>query len=277
MNPATFNTEIQFVEIELGEKVIELEYQWVGVAESAYPVLVFLHEGLGSVALWKKFPEQFCRDNGFTGLVFSRYGYGNSTARPADEKWPVSYMHDQARQVLPALFEKLGISKPMLLGHSDGGSIALIFASHFPDQISGLIVLAPHIMVEDISIASIEKAREAYLGSSLRSQLKKYHDDVDSAFWGWNDIWLNRSFRNWDIRSELADITCPVLAIQGENDAYGTMAQIEGIQEKKPDAQLLAISDCGHAPHQDQAQSLSDSVAAWIKSIIRQTDATSSI
>jgi pimeloyl-ACP methyl ester carboxylesterase len=265
MNSAALNPICRFARIPWGNRVLDLEYNWVGAEQSDYPVLVFLHEGLGSVALWKDFPEKFCSTYGFTGLVFSRYGYGLSTPRPTDEKWPVSYMHDQACQVLPVLLEHLGINKPYLFGHSDGGSIALIYAAHFPDQVSGLIVAAPHILVEDVSIASIEKAREAYLRGPLRNQLKKYHADVDSAFGGWNDIWLNPAFRSWDIRSELSGIQCPILAIQGENDAYGTLQQIEGIQQKKPDTHLVVLPDCGHTPHQDQAEAVFKEVSFFIR------------
>jgi len=254
----------QLAPVPWGNRAIDIEYQWVGAAKSDYPVLVFLHEGLGSVALWKNFPEKFCRAYGLSGLVFSRYGYGLSTARPADEKWPRSYMHDQACQVLPALFNQLGISKPVLFGHSDGGSIALLYAAHFPDQVCGVIVAAPHILVEDISIASIEKAREMYLTGSLRKQLKKYHADVDSAFWGWNDIWLNPDFRAWNIRSELSAIRCPVLAIQGEQDPYGTLQQITGIQRQLPEARLVILPNCGHTPHQDQPDVLFEEASAFI-------------
>ena len=257
---------IQFADIEWRNSPLKLEYQWVGAEHSTHPVIVFLHEGLGSVALWKDFPEKFCADNGFTGLVFSRYGYGQSTPRPAAEKWPVSYMHEQAYQVLPALFAHLGISRPWLFGHSDGGSIALLYAARFAQQLSGIVVVAPHILVEDLSIASIGEARQAYLDpeKKLRARLAHYHADVDSAFWGWNDIWLDPAFRFWNIEQELAGISCPVLAIQGEDDEYGSLEQIHGIQRKIPATQIVVLAQCGHSPHRDQTEALTQEAARFI-------------
>jgi pimeloyl-ACP methyl ester carboxylesterase len=262
---ATLNG-IQFAQIEWRERRISLEYQWVGAAPSLHPVLVFLHEGLGSTAMWKNFPEQFCRAHGFRGLVFSRYGYGQSTPRPAAERWPVDFMHQQAHEVLPAFFASLGVEKPWLFGHSDGASIALLYASRFARDLSGMVVVAPHIMVEDITIASIRAAREMYMTQDLRERLGRYHRDVDSAFWGWNDIWLDPAFRAWNIEADLAAISCPVLAIQGEDDEYGSLQQVFGIQEKLPDARIVVLPQCAHSPHRDQAEALSSEVANFITS-----------
>jgi pimeloyl-ACP methyl ester carboxylesterase len=233
---------------------LRLEYQWVGVPDSPHPTVVFLHEGLGSIALWKDFPEQFCRAGGLRGLVFSRYGYGRSTPRPHDERWPIDFMHRQAWEVLPALFAELDIERPWLFGHSDGGSIALLHAARCP--VSGVVVAAPHTIVEDISVASIAAAREAYLAGGLRERLARYHDDIDSAFWGWNDAWLDPAFRAWDIREHLPDIRVPVLAIQGEDDEYGTLEQIYGIGRLAPQTRLLVLPQCGHSPHRDQSERL---------------------
>lgn len=255
---------IQFADMEWRNSPLRLEYQWVGARRSEYPVIVFLHEGLGSIALWKDFPEKFCLDHGLTGLVFSRYGYGQSTPRPAAEKWPVSFMHEQAHQVLPAFFSHLGITKPWLFGHSDGASIALLYASRFSQQLSGIVVAAPHIFVEDITIDSIRIARDVYLTQDLRSRLARYHADTDSAFWGWNDVWLAPAFRAWNIENDLATITCPVLAIQGEDDEYGTLEQVYGIQRKIPAARIVVLGQCGHSPHRDQAQALSQEAAYFI-------------
>ncbi len=258
------NSDIQFTEIQWKDKEIRLEYQWVGVKHSDYPVVVFLHEGLGSIALWKDFPEKFCQANGFTGLIFSRYGYGLSTPRPADEKWSSNFMHEQAHQVLPVFFSQLRITKPWLFGHSDGASIALLYASRFSQELSGIIVAAPHIFVENITIESIQTARQIYLTQGLRDKLSRYHADVDSAFWGWNDIWLDPSFRAWNIESELATISCPVLAIQGEDDEYGTLEQVYGIQKKVPATQIAVIPHCGHSPHRDQSEAISQAAAQFI-------------
>jgi pimeloyl-ACP methyl ester carboxylesterase len=241
-----------FAELEWRGKSLRLELSWVGDPGSPHPVVVFLHEGLGSVAQWKDFPERFCRANGLRGLVFSRYGYGLSTPRPHDERWPPDFMHRQAWEVLPALFAQLGLVRPWLFGHSDGASIALLHAARHGDDLSGAVVMAPHIMVEEVGLASIRLAREAYLGGGLRERLARYHADVDSAFWGWCDAWLAPAFGAWDIRPEVARIRVPVLAIQGEDDEYGTLEQIRGIARLAPQTRLLELPACGHSSHRDQ-------------------------
>ena len=241
---------------------LRLEYQCVGDAASKFPPVVFLHEGLGSIAMWKEFPERFCDEHGLRGLVFSRYGYGRSTPKPPDEHWTPAFMHAQAHEVLPLLFGQLQIERPWLFGHSDGGSIALLHAARF--DVAGIVVVAPHIFVEDVSITSIEKARDAYEATDLRARLARYHDDPDSAFRGWNDIWLNPAFRGWNIEAELATITGPVLAVQGADDEYGTLAQIRGIQARLPKTRLLVIPKCGHSPHRDQPALLSAEAGRFI-------------
>jgi pimeloyl-ACP methyl ester carboxylesterase len=250
------------------DHTIELEYEWLFADRSSAPLLLFLHEGLGSIGLWRDFPRRLCEAGGFRGLVYSREGYGRSTPRPENERWPVDFMHRQAQQVLPAFLEAVGVDTrrdpPWLFGHSDGGSISLLYAASFPDALRGAIVLAPHIFVEDLSVSSIRQAREAYLGTDLRAKLARYHEDVDSAFWGWNDIWLDPAFRSWNIEALLPRIRCPLLAIQGENDEYGTMAQIEGIRAGAPQTQLLKLADCGHSPHRDQAEQVIAAVTAFV-------------
>jgi pimeloyl-ACP methyl ester carboxylesterase len=248
------SSEPAFADIAWRGRTIQLELHWVGDRASRYPTVVFLHEGLGSVALWKDFPERFCRAHGLRGLVFSRYGYGRSSARPLDQPLRPDFMHYEATQVLPALLARLGIHRPWLFGHSDGASIALLHAAHCGDRVSGIIVAAPHIMVEEAGLASIRQARTAWLEGSLRERLAQYHNDVDSAFRGWNDIWLDPAFADWDIREEVASITVPVLAIQGEQDEYGTLEQVVGIRRLLPHAQLLILPRCGHSPHRDQAE-----------------------
>ena len=239
-------------ELRWQDRQIRIEYQWVGSSDPAAPVMVFLHEGLGSVSLWKDFPDQLCQRLGMRGLVYSRPGYGQSTPRERDEHWGVDFMHRQAWEVLPALLSTLEVHRPWLFGHSDGGSIALLYAARFHAQCSGVIVVAPHIMVEDISITSIQLARDAYLHQGLRERLARYHDDVDSAFFGWNDVWLSSEFRHWSIEAELAAIGCPLLAIQGEEDEYGTLEQVYGIRQMLPETTVLTLPDCGHSPHRDQ-------------------------
>lgn len=236
---------------------IDIEYAWVGVGVSdavkaETPVMVFLHEGLGSVALWKSFPDTMCRHLQIRGLVYSRPGYGASTPRAIDEHWDVDFMHKQATDILPALLEALNIKRPWLFGHSDGGSIALLYAARFPDALAGAIVVAPHIFVEDLSVTSLSATREAYLHQGLREKLAHYHDDVDSAFFGWSDIWLSPAFRSWNITEELSAIRCPLLAIQGRQDEYGSMQQIFGVRSQCPESHVLELDACGHAPHRDQ-------------------------
>ena len=254
--------EVQFVQLQWRGQPLQLETQWVGNPASTHPVIVFLHEGLGSLAMWKDWPARLCAEHGFKGLVFSRYGYGRSTSKPPHERWPVSFMHAQAREVLPALFDALGIRRPWLFGHSDGGSIALLHAAQF--DVAGLVVVAPHLFVEDLSIASIEKARQAYATTDLRQRLARYHADPDSAFRGWNDIWLDPAFRDWNIEAELAAITAPVLAVQGADDEYGTLDQIRGIARALPKTRLLVIPECGHSPHRDQPGVLMRHTAEFI-------------
>jgi len=255
-----------YVELEWQGRPLSLEVQWVGSTDPAAPVMVFLHEGLGSVAMWKDFPHQFCNEHGLRGLVYSRYGYGNSTPRPADERWQPDFMHRQAFEVLPALLAALGVERPWLFGHSDGGSIALLHAARFAENLRGVIVLAPHILVEDISVASIRLARDAYLSGGLRERLARYHADVDSAFWGWNDIWLDPGFRDWNIEAELATIACPVLAVQGADDEYGTLEQIDGIARRAPQTRTLVLQQCGHSPHRDQPEALTREAGRFIRS-----------
>jgi len=217
------------------------------------PSLVFLHEGLGSVALWKDWPAKICQSLGCEGWVYSRQGYGQSDGisdvRGAG-KLNAHYMHREALEVLPALLAHLGIAKPILIGHSDGGTIALIHASQFP--VSGCVVMAPHVMVEDISIQAISLARDHF--EKLKPKLAAFHKDVDIAFWQWNDVWLSEAFRSFDIRPLLPKIEAPLLAIQGLDDAYGTMKQIDEIAALVPHAQLLKLGNCGHSPHKDQPE-----------------------
>jgi pimeloyl-ACP methyl ester carboxylesterase len=254
-----------FADLVIGRRPQRLEYAWIGTADRGAPVIVFLHEGLGSLAMWKDFPDNLCAAAGARGLVFSRYGHGHSTPRPAAEKWPVDFMHAQAEEVLPALFARLQLDDPpWLLGHSDGASIALLYAAAHAERVAGLVAVAPHVFVEDVSVASIEKARVAYAGTDLKRRLARYHDDPDSAFHGWNDVWLDPAFRDWNIESCLPRIHCPVLAVQGEDDEYGTMAQIDAIARLVPQARLLKLPACGHSPHRDQPLALTEAVVALL-------------
>ena len=256
----------QFVDIAWAGRPLRIEHAWVASEQSTAPLIVFLHEGLGSLAMWKDFPQQLCSAAGCRGLVYSRPGYGRSTPRAADDVWGVDFMHRQADELLPALLAALQVDEPVLLfGHSDGGSIALLHAAHHPQRVRGAIVLAPHIMVEDVSVASIELARQAYLDTDLRQRLAKYHTDPDSAFWGWNRIWLDPAFRRWSIADEIATIRCPLLAVQGVDDEYGTLAQVRGIAERAPQCELLELPECGHSPQRDQPAAVIAAASAFVR------------
>jgi pimeloyl-ACP methyl ester carboxylesterase len=214
--------------------------------------IVMLHEGLGSVSAWRDFPTQIQKVTKRRTVVYSRCNYGRSD--PCGAPYQPDYMHREAREVLPALLKRLAIERPILYGHSDGASIALIYAaSGLPIQ--GLVVAAPHVFVEQASIAGIDEARRAYLKTDLPSKLARHHRDADAAFWGWNNIWLSPAFRQWDIRGLLASIACPVLAIQGENDQYGTMAQLDAIEKAvSGTVESAKLPDCGHSPHRDRPE-----------------------
>jgi pimeloyl-ACP methyl ester carboxylesterase len=243
---------------------LALEVAWVGPPAGDGPVLVFLHEGLGSVAMWKGFPERFCQALGLRGLVYSRPGYGQSTPRAKDERWGPDFMHRQASEVLPALLQALNIERPWLFGHSDGATIALLHAAMWPGQTAGVVVEAPHVFVEEMCFTGIERAREAYQQGELRQRLARYHADVDSAFYGWCDAWLAPAFRAWSIEEYLPAIRCPVLAMQGEQDEYATLEQIHRIGRHVAGARTLAIPDCGHSPHFDQPEALTREAGQFI-------------
>jgi pimeloyl-ACP methyl ester carboxylesterase len=258
----------RFVEIDAAGRRVRIEYRWIAPERADAPLVVFLHEGLGSVSMWRDFPQRLCDAAGCRGLVYSRPGYGRSSPRAAGETWGPDFMHRQAHDVLPALLAALHVDTaahpPWLFGHSDGGSIALLHAARFTQRVAGAIVLAPHILVEALSVASIAKARSSYLEGDLRARLAKHHDDADSAFWGWNDIWLNPVFMAWSIEAEIAAIRCPLLAVQGLDDEYGTLEQIRGIARRAPQTELLELPDCGHSPHRDQPERLIARAAAFI-------------
>ncbi len=242
-----------------------IEYEWFGLDAHAKTLsaIVMLHEGLGSVSLWKKFPRQLAEATGRAVLAYSRYGYGKSD--PLQEKREPGYMHDEALRALPELLENLGIRNPILFGHSDGASIAIIHAGARRWPVRALVLLAPHVFVEDAGIRSITQAREAYLSSDLKDRLAKRHDDPDSAFWGWNDIWLDARFRAWNIEEYLPHIECPVLALQGHEDEYGTMEQIYRIVRGVERIEVIKLRQCGHSPHRDHPEIVVAAVADFLK------------
>ncbi len=263
-------SEIAFAHIDWCGRPVRIEFQWLGAAPRGAPVIVFLHEGLGSLAMWREFPKTLCAAVNCQGLVYSRPGYGRSTPRAANEAWGIDFMHRQAHEVLPALLKALAIdvaAQPLwLFGHSDGGSIALLYAARHACHLAGAIVVAPHVVVEDISVQSIAKAREIYEQTDLKQRLARYHDDPDSAFWGWNRVWLLPAFRDWSIEAEIESIACPVLAVQGLDDEYGTLEQVRSIARHVANTELLELPDCGHSPHRDEGAKL---IAATAKFIAR--------
>jgi pimeloyl-ACP methyl ester carboxylesterase len=252
----------EFVDID----GIRLEYARVPAASSGVPPLVLLHEGLGSVAMWRDFPARLATATGAETLVYSRHGYGRSA--PLTAKRKVDYMHDEAQNVLPHLLERLGMTRPVLIGHSDGASIVAIYGgSGLPA--AGIVLMAPHVFVEDVSITSIAAARDAFRTTDLPKRLGRYHDDVESAFWGWNDIWLDPAFRSWNIEGLVPKITAPLLLIQGEGDEYGTPAQVETIRRlAKTRCELALLPNCGHSPHRDQPEKTLELIAGFVKSLM---------
>jgi pimeloyl-ACP methyl ester carboxylesterase len=207
-----------------------LEYRMLGPRPDQAPTIVMLHEGLGCVGLWNDFPNKLQQATGLGVFAYSRAGYGQSS--PVKLPRPLTYMHDEARDVLPAVLDRIGFARGLLLGHSDGASIATIYAgTHQDHRLGGLILIAPHFFTEDVGIAAIEEARRAYETGDLRARLSRWHADVDSAFLGWNGAWLDPGFRKWDITEQLGYIRVPMLIVQGESDQYGTVKQIEAAQQ----------------------------------------------
>lgn len=257
------------VRIESMGRMLDIEYQWIAPERRDRDLIIFLHEGLGSVSMWRDWPAQVCAAAGCRGLLYSRYGYGRSTSRPLDEARTPEYLHVQAHDALPALLKALRLEdeQPILFGHSDGGTIALLYAALFPGTAKAIAVAAPHIFVEDITLEGIREARELYRSTDFPARLARHHIDGESVFRAWVDIWLSPTFREWSIEAFLDDIQCPVLAMQGIDDEYGTMEQIRGIAKRAPQTRLLEIPDCGHVPQRDQPQVVIDALRAFLADI----------
>jgi len=240
-----------------------LEYEWVGDAAAPAPALVFLHEGLGSIRQWRDFPAQVARATGRRALVYSRYGYGQSEVL-REARAGVRFMHREALEALPALLATLGIERPVLVGHSDGASIALIHAGA-GHPVQGLALMAPHVFVEPVCVTSIEQAKAAFESGELAERLGKYHRDPRKTFYLWADAWLEPEFLHWNIEEYLPGIACPVLAVQGVDDAYGTMAQLERVARGvRAPCELLKLAQCGHAPFRDQPAVTLEAVARFV-------------
>ena len=229
------------------------------------PTLVLLHEGLGSIGLWRDFPERLAAATGLPVFVYSRAGYGESD--PAPMPRPVRYMHDEAA-LLPEVLSAAGIDDPILVGHSDGASISIIHAGS-GGKARALVLEAPHVFTEKMGLESIAKARDAYERGELRVRLSKYHRDVDAAFWGWNRPWLDPEFRKWNLEEYLPRIAAPILVIQGEDDEYGTRKQVDGIATGARDVEVLMLPRCGHSPHRDQPEETLRGIAAFLRKHLR--------
>jgi pimeloyl-ACP methyl ester carboxylesterase len=240
-----------------------LYYEWID-ADAAKPALVFLHEGLGSIRQWRDFPARLCAATGRRGLVYDRYGYGRSDVL-AEPRRTVRFMHDEALNALPALLASLKIDNPILVGHSDGASIALIHAGA-GHAVRGVVAMAPHVFIEPICISSIKKATETFETTDLAARLGRYHKDARKTFYGWADAWLDPEFKGWDIRAEyLPGVRCPVLAMQGHDDEYGTMEQLDEIKRRvSGPCELVKLEKCGHAPFRDQPDKVLAKAASFI-------------
>lgn len=247
----------------------ELEYRSIGPAPHTAPTLVMLHEGLGSVGLWGDFPDRLQAATGAGVFVYSRVGYGASG--PAVLPRPLEYMHNEALDVLPKVLEAIGFRRGLLVGHSDGASIAAIYAGGVQDhRIRGLSLIAPHFIVEDISVRSIAEIKTTYEQGDLRKKLARWHSDVDNAFYGWNGAWLDPKFHDWDISEYLGYIRVPVQIVQGEGDQYGTTRQIEIAEEEcYCPVDIAMIADAAHSPHREAADTTLDAIAGFANRILK--------
>ncbi len=240
-----------------------LELLEIQAATPDGPTLVLLHEGLGSVGLWRGFPRALAAATGGRTIAFSRYGHGWSDP-PASARTP-RFMHEEALDVLPTVLRELGAEEPVLVGHSDGASIALIYAAvHAPRAV---VAMAPHVFVEELCLEEIRCAREAYVDEGLRERMARHHRDPDAAFHGWNDVWLHPEFRTWNITDSVARIECPLLLIQGVHDQYGTLAQIDGVERRARGPVVRVHLDCQHAPHLEQPEQTLEQIRGFVTAL----------
>lgn len=251
---------------------VRLEVKWYPGTVREAPTLVLLHEGLGCVKMWRDFPEKLAQTTGCPAFAYSRQGYGHSA--PCTLPRPLDYMHREALEVLPEVLNAAGIGDHILIGHSDGGSIALIHAGgHASAGLRGLITMAPHVFCEELSVRSIMQGKQAFIDGGLRSALTKYHhDNTDCAFWGWNDVWLDPDFLQWNIEEYLPNIRVPQLILQGEEDQYGTVAQVQAIMRQTgAPTELRMLANCGHSPHKDQQLLSLELMKGFLKPLLNHT------
>jgi pimeloyl-ACP methyl ester carboxylesterase len=249
-----------------------LEYRMIGPRTDQAPTIVMLHEGLGSVGLWNDFPDKLQEATGLGVFLYSRAGYGQSS--PVKLPRPLTYMHDEARDVLPPLLDHIGFRRGLLLGHSDGASIATIYAgAHQDHRLGGLVLIAPHFFTEDVGIATIAEARKAYETGDLRARLSRWHADVDCAFLGWNRAWLDPDFRKWDITEQLGYIRVPMLIVQGEGDQYGTVKQIEAAQQDcYCPVEAVILPSTNHNPAREAPEATLAAIRDFVSRVLQAND-----
>ena len=273
----------QWIDLELARGPVRIEYAWLDAAPADAPVMVFLHEGLGSLAMWRDYPAQLCAAARCRGLVYSRPGYGQS--QPLPHPWGADFMHVQAYEVLPALLTALGLapleisartpqdagagpapaSAPLILfGHSDGASIALLFAARYPAWPAAVVAVAPHLFVEDKTLSAIAALQAPLLQQPLLARLARHHRHPATVFTAWSQVWLAPEFAAWSIADTIATLRCPVLGVQGVDDEYGTMHQIHALRDLAGPTRLLDLADCGHSPHRDQPDALTTGVCDFL-------------
>jgi len=242
-------------------------YEWIGGLASGKPTLVFLHEGLGSIGQWRDFPAKVAAATGCRALVYDRYGYGQSDVLQ-EKKRDISFMHEEGLVSLPVLLTTLKVENPLLIGHSDGASIALIHAGA-NNPVRGVVAMAPHVFIEPLCLSSIVTAAQQFETTDFAEKLGRYHRDARKTFYGWADVWLDKDFKSWDIRDDyLPNVKCPVLAIQGHDDVYGTMAQLDELARRvKGPCELIKLKNCGHAPFREQPEKTMAAVTAFVAGV----------
>jgi pimeloyl-ACP methyl ester carboxylesterase len=242
-----------------------LEYRWIGSRPTDAPTIVFLHEGLGCLRMWRDFPDRLASATGCGALVYSRVGYGASD--PVSGPRPIRFMHDEALDVLPAVMERFKLEDVILFGHSDGASIALIHAGARSDSVRALVLEAPHVFVEPACVEGITRIAADYETTSLRERLARHHGrNADSMFRTWTDVWLRPEFRQWNIEEYLPAIECPVLVVQGEDDAYGTLEQVDAVVTRvKGPAESLLLPHCGHSPHSERPDEVLEAAGRFVQ------------